>query len=307
MIYALGAFDGFHLGHQSLLKKARERGEMKSTGWGVITFDNHPRTLFSKDSFKVLFTNKERDLIAGFLGVREMIKLTFNRMLANMSPEAFADFLALQGNVSGLVVGSNFYFGKARTGTPEILAGICERRNWSLDVLPPCKIDGVAVSSTAVRDFILRGQIENGTRFLGYPFLIGGRVIKGDGRGRTLGCATANLSISGKKIYPARGSYAALTYLENKWYPIALNIGYNPTFDLARRLRCEAHVVNFDGDLYGKEMNIFVFAKNRNEMKFDSSDTLKKQLEQDVGNIKNAAEQHLRDNEKIIRAIETAL
>lgn len=307
MIYALGAFDGFHLGHQSLLNRARERGDMESVGWGVITFDNHPRTLFSKDVFKTLFTNKERELIAEFLGVRKMIKLTFDRMLASMPPEAFADFLELQGNVSGLVIGSNFYFGKARTGTPEILAGICARRGWSLDVLPPCKIDGTAVSSTAVRDFIQRGQIENGVRFLGYPFLISGRVIKGDGRGKTLGFATANFAVNNKKIYPARGSYAALTYIKNKWHPVALNIGFNPTFDLARRLRCEAHVIGFEGDLYEKEMYIFVFAKNRNEIQFSCIDTLKTKLKQDVRNIKNCAEQYIGKNEKIFHLIKSVL
>lgn len=306
MIYALGAFDGFHVGHQSLLAKARERGEQLGVGWGVITFESHPRALFS-DHFKTLFTSWERDVIAAYLGVRAMVKLPFDRMLADMSPEEFADFLGLHGSVSGLVIGGNFRFGKARTGTPEILAEICARRGWSLDLLPPRMIDGETVSSTAVREFLLRGQVEHAVRFLGYPFMISGKVIKGDGRGRTLGFATANLVVNNKKIYPARGSYAALACVGGAWYPVALNIGFNPTFDLARRLRCEAHVIGFDGDLYGRELCVFVFAKNRDEMKFNGEHALKARLIQDVEDIGNIAGDYMRGNKKFFARIKAFL
>lgn len=304
MIYALGAFDGFHLGHQSLLARARERG--KSGGWGVMTFENHPRSLFS-DNFKTLFTSEERGLIGAYLGVRRMIKLPFDRMLANMSPEGFADFLASRGSISGFVVGENFRFGRARTGTPEILADICARRGWSLDLMPQLMIDGEAVSSTAVREFLLRGQVEGAARFLGYPFVISGKVIKGDGRGRTLGFATANLTVNNRKIYPARGSYAGFTLIDGKWFPVALNIGFNPTFDLARRLRCEAHVIGFSGDLYGREIYIFVFAKNRDEMKFANENALKNRLEQDIKDIGKEAGRYLRNNGRFFSGIKAVL
>lgn len=305
MIYALGAFDGFHLGHQSLLARARERGK-SGGGWGVMTFENHPRSLFS-DNFKTLFTPDERGLIGAYLGVRRMIMLPFDRMLANMSPEDFADFLASRDSISGFVVGENFRFGRARTGTPEILAGICARRGWSLDLMPQLMIDGEAVSSTAVREFLLRGMVESAARFLGYPFIISGKVIKGDGRGRTLGFATANLTVNNRKIYPARGSYAGFTLIDGKWFPVALNIGFNPTFDLARRLRCEAHVIGFSGALYDRDIYIFVFAKNRDEMKFESENALKNRLRQDIKDIGKEADRYLRNNRRFFSGIKAVL
>lgn len=306
MIYALGAFDGFHLGHQSLLAKARERGEERGDGWGVLTFENHPRALFS-DNFKTLFTSKECDLIAAYLGVRTVVKLPFNRMLADMSPESFADFLGVYNGVSGLVVGRNFRFGKARTGTPEVLAEICAARGWSLDVLSSLTIDEQTVSSTAIREFVLRGQLESATRFLGYPFMLGGKVVKGDGRGRTLGYATANLVVNSKKVYPARGSYAAFSCIDGNWFPVALNVGFNPTFDLARRLRCEAHVIGFSGDLYDRDLRIFTFAKNRDEIRFENENALKEQLAMDVSSIGNIAEQFMQSNKKFFQCIKALL
>lgn len=306
MIYALGAFDGFHLGHQSLLAKARERGEERGDGWGVLTFENHPRALFS-DNFKTLFTSKECDLIAAYLGVRTVVKLPFNRMLADMSPESFADFLGVYNDVSGLVVGCNFRFGKARTGTPEVLAEICAARGWSLDVLPSLTIDEQTVSSTAIREFVLRGQLESATRFLGYPFMLGGKVVKGDGRGRTLGYATANLVVNNEKVYPARGSYAALSCIDGHWFPVALNVGFNPTFDLTRRLRCEAHVIGYSGDLYDRDLHIFAFAKNRNEIRFENENALREQLAMDVSSIGNIAEQFMQSNKKFLQCIKALL
>lgn len=305
MIYALGAFDGFHLGHQSLLERARERGKSVG-GWGVMTFENHPRSLFS-DNFKALFTSEERGLIGAYLGVRHMVKLPFDRMLANMSPEGFAGFLASLGGISGFVIGENFRFGRARTGTPAILADICARRGWSLDLMPQLMVDGEAVSSTAVRELLLRGNIERAARFLGYPFVISGKVIKGDGRGRTLGFATANLTVNNRKIYPARGSYAGFTFIDGKWLPVALNIGFNPTFDLARRLRCEAHIIGYDGDIYDREIYIFIFAKNRDEMKFENENALKMRLEQDINDIGAAARRYLRNNSGFFSGIRAVL
>lgn len=301
MIYALGAFDGFHLGHQSLLDRARERGN-NGCGWGVMTFENHPRSLFS-DNFKTLFTTEERDLIGAYLGVRHMVKLPFDRMLANMSPESFADFLAGRGSISGFVVGANFRFGRARTGTPEILAEICAGRGWSLDLMPQLLLDGEIVSSTAVRESLLRGQVGRAARFLGYPFVISGKVIKGDGRGRTLGFATANLAVNNRKIYPARGSYAGFTFIGGKWFPVALNIGFNPTFDLARRLRCEAHIIGFSGDIYDRDIYVFVFAKNRDEIRFENENALKLRLEHDVRDIGGVAGEYLRRNGKFFAGI----
>lgn len=282
MIFALGAFDGFHLGHQRLLETAKDRAEKKGTDWGVVTFEGHPQLLFNKDSFKLLFTPEERDLLIKFLGIPVTDKVPFNITIADMLPSDFLDHIAKRVNVDGLVIGENFRFGRARIGTPELLADLCSERGWTLDVIGSYRLRGGIVSSTAVREAVLRGQVESACEMLGYPFMIQSKVIKGDGRGRILGFPTANLAVRPNKIYPARGSYAGITFLEGKWYPVAMNIGYNPTFEGARGLHCEAHIVGFEGDLYEKTMTLHLISRNREEMKFAGADALVRQLKKDI-------------------------
>lgn len=296
MIFALGAFDGFHLGHQRLLDTAKERAIKAGTGWGVITFEGHPQLLFNKDSFKLLFTPEERDMLIRYLDIPAVDKIPFNITLADMLPAAFLDHIAKRVSVSGLVIGENFRFGRARIGTPELLSDLCKERGWTLDVIGSCRLNGGVVSSTAVRDAVLRGQVEAACEMLGYPFMIQSRVVKGYGRGRILGFPTANLSVKPNKIYPARGSYAGITNIEGKWYPVALNIGYNPTFEGTRGLHCEAHMVGFEGDLYEKTLTLHIVARNREEMKFAGSDALIQQLKKDIRHAKSKASEYIKNN-----------
>ncbi len=282
MIFALGAFDGFHLGHQRLLETAKDRAEKKGTGWGVVTFEGHPQLLFNKDSFKLLFTPEERDLLIKFLDIPVTDKVPFNITIADMLPSDFLEHIAKRVDIDGLVIGENFRFGRARIGTPELLADLCSERGWTLDVIGSYRLRGGIVSSTAVREAVLRGQVESACEMLGYPFMIQSKVIKGDGRGRVLGFPTANLAVRPNKIYPSRGSYAGITILGGKWYPVAMNIGYNPTFEGTRGLHCEAHIVGFEGDLYEKTITLHLISRNREEMKFAGADALVRQLKKDI-------------------------
>lgn len=282
MIYALGAFDGFHTGHQKLLETAQIRSRKRKTDWGVITFDVHPQMLFNKDGFKFLFTSDERDMLVKYFDIPFIKKIPFTRTLAEMLPEEFLDYISLRDDIDGLVTGENFRFGRARIGTPEMLSGLCAERGWSLDVVDSFMQNGVVVSSTVIRDAVLRGQLDAACSMLGHPFIIQGRVIHGERRGRSLGFPTANIAVKTGKVYPARGSYAGLIYLESKWRSVALNIGFNPTFDGARGLRCEAHIAGYDGDLYEKNITLFVVARNREEMKFPTPEALVQQLGRDV-------------------------
>ena len=202
MIYALGAFDGFHLGHRRLLDKAREEAEAKGCGWGVITFEGHPRMLLNRNSFKLLFTPPERDLIARFLGVKDIEKIRFSNDFAALSPREFGDYICRRCSVNGLVIGENFRFGRRRSGDPAMLAKLAAERGWTLDVLPSYKIDGCVVSSTETRRAVEGGDMEFASRLLGYPFIISGRVIPGDARGRDRGFRTANIALKPGKTYP---------------------------------------------------------------------------------------------------------
>ncbi|OUO93068.1 riboflavin biosynthesis protein RibF [Cloacibacillus sp. An23] len=296
MIYALGAFDGFHLGHARLLRKAAERAAEAGTDWGVMTFDGHPRQLLDRDNFRLLFSQREKDLIAAYLGVPRMEKIAFTHDFAAFSPESFADYIDKKYEVGGLVIGENFRFGRCRAGTPKILAEICAARGWTLDVVPRYTFDGMTVSSTETRRAVALGEMALAAKMLGYPFIISGVVGEGDGRGRKLGFPTANIAVSRGKIYPPEGVYSALVRTGGAWMPCALNIGSNPTFAGEREIRCEAHVIGADENFYGRELFIFITTPVRGEVKFAESDGLVAQMKKDVETCRADTKEYMRRN-----------
>lgn len=304
MIFALGAFDGFHMGHQKLLEMASLRAAEKNVKWGIITFNINPQQLLSKSNFKLLFTDEEREVLLHYFKVSFIDKIPFTLELASMAPENFLDFIRNREKIDGLVIGENFRFGKERKGTPEKLSYLCKKNNWSLDVLDTFKINNNVVSSTSIREAVLKGDLDKAFKMLGFPFIISGRVEKGDGRGRMLGYPTANIKIYDNKVYPATGSYSALTYIKGKWHVVALNIGYNVTFTEKNVLTCEAHVLEFDGNLYGENLMLFLIKKNREEVKFTNSKKLKVQLKEDVQSIKQVASSYLEKHSSIIKKFE---
>ncbi|MCR5335845.1 MAG: riboflavin biosynthesis protein RibF [Synergistes sp.] len=280
MIYALGAFDGFHIGHRRLLARAAERSAGNG-GWGVITFDGHPRAFLHGGRVRMLFTRAERDIAARHAGVRDMKKILFTREFADLSPEGFADFIAERYDVSGLVIGENFRFAKDRAGTPQLLGKICALRGWSLDVIPSYRLNGCVVSSTEVRKAVSEGKMRCAAELLGHPFMISGEVSHGDERGRGIGFRTANIRMLEDKVYPPYGVYAALVFLDGVWRKAAVNIGDNPTFGCAEA-RCEAHILEYEGDLYGKRLLFFITGEVRGEIKFGSAQELSSQISRDT-------------------------
>ncbi|MDO5116629.1 MAG: riboflavin biosynthesis protein RibF [Synergistaceae bacterium] len=293
MIYALGAFDGFHLGHRRLLARAAEKAAKAGTGWGVLTFDGHPRMLLNRDKFKLLFTAQERDGIAAALGVPRMEKIRFTRDFAALSPRDFIDFIGGEYPVDGLVIGENFRFGKARAGTPEVLAELCASRGWTLDVIPPFRMRDKMVSSTETRGAVMAGEMERAAELLGYPFMISGMVERGDRRGRTLGFPTANIGTFEGKIYPPEGVYCALTFACGQWRSAALNIGSNPTFEGERKTRCEAHIIGCDEELYDSPLLLFLVKKIRGEIKFSGAEQLVEQIKTDVSTCASAGKEYM--------------
>ena len=283
MIYALGAFDGFHLGHRRLLDRAKAEAARQGTGWGVVTFEGHPRMLLNRDKFKLLFTPSERDLIARCLGIPRMEKIHFTHEFAALAPEDFVTYIAEKYRVGGLVVGENFRFGRGRSGGPEMLAELARGRGWSLDVISSYRLDGRVVSSTETRRAVMAGEMALASTLLGYPFIISGTVAKGEERGRNLGYRTANIPLKEGKIYPPHGVYAALSYIGGEWRGVALNIGSNPTFGADRTPRCEAHVLGFCDELYDTHLRLFVIGRIRGERKFDGAEALIRQISADVG------------------------
>ena len=307
MIYAIGAFDGFHLGHRRLLHTAAKRAAILNLNWGVMTFLEHPQQLFAKDTFKFLFTQEERDILVKYNDIPFVEKIPFTHALSNLTPEGFFDFITKRCSIDGLVAGDNFRFARARSGDVDTLRRLCASYGMTLDIVKSHKIGATVTSSTAIREAVLRGQMECVFEMLGTPFLIRGRVIKGEGRGRGLGYPTANVTVKPNKVYPARGIYSTLAFLENKWFGAAVNIGYNPTFEGIRELRCEAHIIGYSGDIYNKTITLFPLEKEREEMKFTDSDSLVSQIQRDINHTKATANRYLTLHDKVWEKFEDIL
>lgn len=282
MIISIGAFDGFHRGHQKLFEVAREMAHQGGTSWGVVTFSPHPQKLFAPSSFMSLFSESERDVLSRYLAIPELRKLNFGRWLAESSPADFLDYLARSLPIEGIVVGEDFRFGRGRQGDRCFLSRECERRGWQFHFEPPLLEGDLRISSSTVRSFVTSGDVHRAKVFLGYPFWVQGIVVRGDQRGRRLGFPTANVSVPAGKVIPERGVYAAAVMARGKWWAGALNVGYNPTFEGCRAIRFEVHLLGFQGNLYDEQLCVFILERLRPEHRFDRFEALQEQLALDV-------------------------
>jgi riboflavin kinase/FMN adenylyltransferase len=289
MIAAIGAFDGFHKGHQALLKRAGELADSAGSTWGTVTFSRHPGTLLSSPKFKSLFTMEERVILEKFFSVPETGMMEFTRQVAGMTPREFFDHIALKFGVNGVVVGESFRFGAGRTGTTATLEAECRERGWVSDIVPLTKgADGSPVSSTAIREATESGDMERAWEMLGYPFFCFGRVIHGNERGRKLGFPTANLDIPPNKAAMRRGVYATLVLALGEWHIGAANVGLNPTFDDVEGTRFEVNLMDFGGNLYGRDIAVFLLKHVRDERRFSDTAGLKEQIARDAAAVRKA-------------------
>lgn len=282
MIAAIGAFDGFHLGHARLFETARERALPRAADWGVLTFHPHPQSLFTGTAFRYLFTQHERETLARFRRIPRLETLHFTRALADMKPSEFLDWIGQNYGITGLVVGENFRFGRGRSGDSRTLRLEGIARRWTVDILPPLQVGNETVSSTLIRQKITLGETRSAENLLGHPFFVSGTVVQGDQRGRKLGFPTANLTLPPEKLLPQRGVYAAGVLLGNRWWPAALNIGFNPTFAGIRALRVEVHLIGFEGDLYGSHLTVLFLERLRGELQFPGVQELIRRMHEDI-------------------------
>jgi riboflavin kinase / FMN adenylyltransferase len=272
---AVGEFDGVHLGHREVIRGADT----------ALTFEPHPRAVVAPDATPKLLTPLEvkADLIAG-LGVRELVVIRFDRAFAARSAQEFVDsILVEQLGAHTVSVGENFRFGHKATGDVELLR---RQVGFETRVARLVEVDGEIVSSTHIRGLVAAGDVEKASRFLGSPFQLRGRVVPGDRRGRELGYPTANLVPDNALVYPGNGVYACRAAVEVdgewRWWPAATSIGVRPTFVTGRGVLIEAHLIGFDGDLYGSELRLAFLARLRGERRFDSADALVEQMHHDV-------------------------
>src|SRR5215218_2518982 len=264
---AIGTFDGVHLGHREVIRGSDT----------ALTFEPHPLAILHPEATPKLVTSfpVKRDLIGG-LGVEELVVIPFDREFASKTAEAFVeDVLGARLGAERVSVGENFRFGKGARGTPEFLRS---RDEFETRVVPLVEVAGETVSSSHIRGLVAAGDVRQAAEFLGGPFLFDGEVVMGDRRGRELGVPTANIVPDDALVCPGHGVYPAWAH----GYPAAVNVGVRPTFETGRGLLVEAHLIGFDGDLYGEGLRIAFIERMRGEKRFDSVDDLVQQMQADV-------------------------
>lgn len=279
---AVGNFDGVHLGHAALLRTLRRHADALGGPAVVVSFDPHPMQLLDPGRFQPLLTDPETR--AGLLraaGADAVILLRTTPVLLRLSAEEFFDRLLRERlNVRAMVEGFNFRFGRDRAGDTALLERMCRGAGVRFEVVPPLEADGAPVSSSRVRDALLAGDVATAARLLGRRFAVHGRVAEGAKRGRTIGFPTANLT-DVATLLPGDGVYAATATVGEATYAAAVNVGPNPTFGETAR-KVEAHLIDFAGDLYGREITVVFAERLRGTRPFGSAAELIEQLRRDV-------------------------
>lgn len=279
---AIGVFDGVHVGHSTVLRRLVERTEAAGLSTGVLTFDPHPVQILAPDRAPLLLTSFERRVeLIRELGVDWVGTLDL-RQIRMMSPEAFvADVVAGRANGRLVSVGDDFRFGHDRRGDVAMLAREGER--YGLEVVPVHLVtDGEGViSSSRIRALIATGAVEEAARLLGRPHRLGGEVLRGDARGRDLGYPTANLALPPGLIAPADGIYAVRVGGAAVADGVA-SLGVRPTFGIGGRRLLEVNIFDFEGDLYGRRLEVDFIQRLRGEERFDSVDDLVSQMDRDA-------------------------
>ena len=281
-IVALGNFDGFHLGHQAVVRRAIDRAFHERRPAIVATFDPHPVIFFKPDvrPFR-LTTLGQRQALFDHAGADAMLVFEFGAALASMDAEAFvAEVLVGQIGAAGVITGDDFSFGKGRTGDPALLRALGERHGLAAEAVPQVLLDGQRISSGRIREALVDGDTGTATHMLSRDFAIEGVVQRGDARGRELGFPTANVTL-GDYQRPRYGVYAVRVTLDDGTeHPGVANLGVRPTFQPPQEL-LEAYLFGFDGDLYGRRIEVALHAYIREERKFDSMDSLAAQMRDD--------------------------
>ncbi len=283
-VVALGNFDGVHHGHRHVIALAAELAETLDAPLGVALFDPHPRRFFAPEApaFRLMGEHRRNRTLED-LGVRNLHVLPFTADMAAMTPEQFVEQVLHQGlGVRGVITGADFRFGAGRAGTIGDLERLCEARGIRTAFADLHGNGADKVSSTRIRKAILDGDMKAAAELMGSPWAIEGIVQKGDQRGRTIGFPTANIDL-GDFVRPAYGVYAVRVRLDGKGDPIeaVANFGKRPTVDGLSEL-LEVHLFDFDGDLYGRELEVEFRGFIRPERKFDGLDALKDQIARDA-------------------------
>lgn len=280
IIFALGFFDGVHLGHQALLTACRELADTHGCRAGAVTFTSHPDALVSGSAPTLLNTREDRRRLLRAYGVKLVKSLPFNKELMTTHWSDFLNQLVAAG-AAGFVCGEDFRFGAGGEGTAEMLEEYCRQRQLPYAIVPEQSLDGGRISSTRIRELLENGQLEKANRLLGHSHIFTGKVLPGKQLGRTIGIPTANLSFPAGLLIPKFGVYACKVSIDGNIYSAVINIGTRPTVN-GEGITAETHILDFDGDLYGKKITVAFCKFLRPEQKFANLDELKAQIAEDI-------------------------
>ena len=282
IVVALGTFDGVHLGHQNIIKKAVALAKDIQGTCVVFTFNNHPmEVLFPEKVPLYISDNQIKALDIESLGVDVLMNVPFTLEFASLTPVQFIHLLKDHLNPRYIVVGPNYSFGCKGEGTPQFLQKKGTEFGIQSEIQPAVHFAHHIVSSTRIRNLLQAGDLEAVNALLGRHFHIHGNVIHGDERGRVLGFPTANMKIEPEQAMLPAGIYACYAVAEGKKYKAVTNIGTNPTFN-GKNLHMEVHILDFHEDLYEKDLQVEFVKKIRNEEKFSGIDALVAQITQDI-------------------------
>jgi riboflavin kinase/FMN adenylyltransferase len=287
-VLTIGNFDGLHLGHQALVNAVVERASELGRAAAVYTFDPHPRRVLQPERDQpLLMTWPQLEAGIADLGVDLLIREPFTPEFASLGAQEFLTGIIYERMApTELFVGRDFHFGKGRGGSGDTLAQVGPELGMRVTIIPQVRAGGGDVSSTRIREALAGGRVEEAECCLGRPYEIWGKVVRGEARGRQLGFPTANIETR-NEILPGNGVYATSVRLFDgstphaERLPAVTNVGARPTFD-AGRVLAEAHLLDFDGDLYGRRLSIAFHARIRAEQRFPSPEALVRQIRKDL-------------------------
>lgn len=282
-VVTIGTFDGVHIGHRKILDRVIRSADKSGLCSTVLTFFPHPRMVLQQDSgLKLLNTLDEKITILEETGLNCLVIHPFTKEFSRLTADEFVvDNLVNELNAKKVIIGYDHRFGRNRNADIEDLRVFGAELGFEVEEIPAQEINAVSVSSTKIRRALEEGDIPTANRYLGYPYMLTGKIKKGKGLGRTLNFPTANLKIAeAYKLIPKKGAYVVKSSLDGTNLYGMMNIGVNPTVD-GKNTSIEIHFFDYADDLYGKDLRVDVLHRLRDEQKFDSLDTLRQQLDRD--------------------------
>jgi riboflavin kinase / FMN adenylyltransferase len=287
-VVTLGNFDGVHLGHQEIFKRVKEEAS-KIRGEGVvITFEPHPLKVLAPEKFLPLLTPfRKKMMLIEKSGIEIVLCIEFSLTFSEIFPSEFIkSILVEEVKVKKVIIGYNYHFGKGQRGDAQTLKEAGKVFDFEVEVVEPLKVSQTIVSSSKIRALIQRGEVEEASKLLGRDYPIIGKVVEGEKRGQTLGFPTANLEIS-DELYPKAGVYAVEVVWHQQRFNGLANIGSNPTFSTPigkreERFSLEAHILDFNQEIYGNEIEVHFKKRIRDEVRFGSPSLLIEQIKKDI-------------------------